>query len=450
MSRLLRGASITLAARLLALLLGVASSVILARALGPAGSGEYALIALVPALFLFTGGLGLEHAVTFLVAKRRNDTRSIVFTLAAASGVLGLLLLAVYTVLSAIPAYDRFLTAAAVDPTLVWVLILLLPVVLATQIFTSAVLGLEQYRAYNLATLVNPTVNLIMLLVLVAVLELGVAGAVAAAGSASLFALAASAAFFGQLAPPGPTRWATGLLRDALAYGVRVYAANVAWFVHYRGDMFLVAYFVGPVALGFYATAVGLAEKLNLAPSAVGTVLFPTVASAGAATARSVTPRASRNTLWLTLCFAVILAALAWPLVYALFGRAFLPSVPLLWLLLPGVVSLSVGRVLSADLNGRGLPGAVARVNGAMAVVNLALNLWWIPIWGAAGGAAAASLSYTAAVLLLARRYRLASGASWRELLVLDRSDGAVLARALGTFARRDTRRGGTQLGPDS
>ncbi|NIR61792.1 MAG: hypothetical protein GWO02_21060, partial [Gammaproteobacteria bacterium] len=55
------------------------------------------------------------------------------------------------------------------------------------------------------------------------------------------------------------------------------------------------------------------------------------------------------------------------------------------------VLSLSVGRLLSADLNGRGLPASVARVNVAMALVNIALNLWWIPIWGAAGSAAATS-----------------------------------------------------------
>jgi glycosyltransferase involved in cell wall biosynthesis len=67
---LARSASITLAARVTALLLGIASSVILARALGPVGRGEYALTVLIPAFLQISGGLGLEHAVVFLVARK--------------------------------------------------------------------------------------------------------------------------------------------------------------------------------------------------------------------------------------------------------------------------------------------------------------------------------------------------------------------------------------------
>jgi O-antigen/teichoic acid export membrane protein len=166
-------------------------------------------------------------------------------------------------------------------------------------------------------------------------------------------------------------------------------------------------------------------------------VLFPRVAGASSEDARRVTPAASRTTFWLTLGLSALLAIVAWPLVLALYGSEFLPSVAPLWLLLPGLVSLAVGRVLSADLNGRGLPGSVARANGSMAVVNIALNLWWIPIWGAAGAAAATSVSYTAAVLLLGRRYRRESGAGWGELLLLTRADRTRLSDSLARYARR-------------
>jgi O-antigen/teichoic acid export membrane protein len=203
--------------------------------------------------------------------------------------------------------------------------------------------------------------------------------------------------------------------------------------------MLLVGYLAGPAALGYYVTAVGLAEKLNLPPSAVGTVLFPRIAAATREDARRVTPVACRHTLSLTLLLCVGLALVAWPLIYVLFGTAFLPAVPLLWLLLPGILSLSVGRLLSADLNGRGLPGSVARVNVAMALVNVALNLWWIPIWGAAGSAAATSISYSAAVILLGRCYTRAAGVRWSELLVLTRSERGELVRLIFRTARRQS-----------
>ena len=436
MTGLARGASLTLVTRALALLIGIASSVILARALGPAGRGEYALIVLIPALFQFIGGFGLEPSVTYLVAKRRHEARVIALTLVLASLGLGLLLIGVYALVAAVPAYLRYLQAAAVDPSLVWVLIALLPLTLAAQSVVAAILGLERYRIYNLATLITPVANLALLLALVVVLRLGVAGAVIAAAAAGVLGLAGAASLLLRVST-GRACYLPTVIREWLSYGLRAHAANVAWFLHYRADMFLVAYLAGPAALGFYATAVGLGEKLYMPPSAIGTVLFPRVAGASSEDARRVTPAAARTTFWLTLCLSALLAIAAWPLVLALYGSEFLPSVAPLWLLLPGLVSLAVGRVLSADLNGRGLPGSVARANGSMAVVNIALNLWWIPIWGAAGAAAATSVSYTAAVLLLGRRYRRESGAGWGELLLLTRADRTRLSESLARYARR-------------
>jgi O-antigen/teichoic acid export membrane protein len=441
---LARGASVTFMARSLALVIGVVSSVIVARALGPAGKGEYALIILIPLLFQTVGGLGLDQAVVYLVARRRDEASSIAATLAAASFGLGSILLAVYAGLSALAPYQRYLATSGVDAPLVWILIALLPVTLTMQVLASAILGLERYRDFNLATLVAPAANLLLLLVLVVGMDRGVGGAVLAAGGSALCGLAAAMAFLRQAAP-GPIRRVPGILRDALSYGSRIHVANVAWFLHYRADMFLVSFMAGPAALGFYAAAVGLAEKLYMAPSAVGTVLFPRIASAGAEEARRVTPVASRHTFWLTLGLSLILALMAWPLVYGLYGADFLPSVLLLWLLLPGVVSLSVGRVLSADLGGRGLPGTLVMANGSMAIVNLVLNLWWIPIWGAAGAAAATSISYTAAVYLLGRRYRRESGVGWRELLRFDRAE---LAGAVASLTRRGHRSGSSARGP--
>lgn len=448
MSRFIRGVSVTLAARVASLFIGIASAVIIARALGPAGKGEYALIVLIPALFQLAGGLGLDQAMVYLVARRRDESRAIAFTVLATSVGLGILLLGAYAVLTAIPPYSSYLGIVRVEAALIWLLILLLPVTLATQSLTAAILALERYRDYNVATIVVPAANLALLLALVVLLDLGVAGAVVALGCASVIGLGWAAWLFFSAAPAGSIRWAPGIVRQAFAFGSRAQVGNLAWFIHYRADMFLVAYFAGPVALGFYAAAVGLAEKLYLAPSAIGTVLFPRVAAGDPAQARRLTPQASRHTLFLTVCLSVILAALARPVVQILYGSEFLPSVTPLWLLLPGVVSLAVGRVVSADLSGRGLPGVVARANVSMAVLNIALNLWWIPIWGLAGAASATSVSYTAAVFVLAQRYRRASGASWGELLVFRPADWAELTSALRAGLRR--RRAGGPLSEES
>jgi O-antigen/teichoic acid export membrane protein len=435
-SALARGASLTLAARLVALFVGIGSSIIVARALGPAGKGQYALVILVLALFQMMGGLGLDQAVTYFVAKRRREARAVGFTLACFSALIGLLLIGVHFVISMMPFYSRLLERMAIEPGLVWILILLLPGALPAQTFTAATLGLERYREYNLATLIAPITNIMFLVPLVIILDLGVVGAVVSFGGSVLVGVAGAAAIF-FTASSGSVRFDKRILGEAFGFGIRAHVAHLAWFLHYRADMFLIGYITGPAALGFYTTAANVAESLFMAPSAIGTVLFPRVA-AGPDEARSITPIASRHALWLTLGLATVLALVAWPFIFVLYGQQFLPSVLLLWLLLPGVISLSVGRVLSADLNGRRMPGVVAKVNCSMAVLNLALNLWWIPIFGAAGAAAATSISYTAAVYLLGRRFCRVSGATWPELVWLTEEDREQLAKTVRMLLQRD------------
>ncbi|NIR45301.1 MAG: oligosaccharide flippase family protein, partial [Gammaproteobacteria bacterium] len=266
MSRLLRGVSITLLARALLLVIGLASSVILARWLGPQGRGQYALIILIPALFQFLGGLGLEQAVTYLVARRRAEARAIALTLIGASLVLGVALVGAYGALQTLPAFADYLAATSLDPNLVWILVALLPATIASACASAALLGLERYRLYNLATLITPTLTLGLLLGLVVAAGFGLPGAVAAAALGQLAGFAGAVTIVLAVAP-GRARWAPQVIGDALHFGWKVYVAQVAWFLHNRSDMFLVGYLAGPVALGYYATAVGLAEKLYVPPS---------------------------------------------------------------------------------------------------------------------------------------------------------------------------------------
>ena len=437
MSAFLRGAWLTLITRVTSMALGIASSVIVARALGPEGKGEYALVVLIAVLLQTTGSMGLDQAASYQVARGKEHARRLAATLALASGALGIALCGLHWVLTQIPWYIHYLATAGVEPALVWIVVAILPATLAGQSLTASLLGLERYGVYNAASLTTPLTSLLLLLVFVPGMDLGVAGAVGAVAGASVVTLLVALLLVMRSAPPAPTGSRSPGFGEAFSFGWRAHIANLAWFLHYRLDMFLVGYMVGPVGLGFYSTAVGLVEKLYMVPSVIGTLVFPRVAADSREREGtgndpvSVTPRAARQSLWLTLAMSVGLAAVAYPLIWALYGSDFLPSVIPLWILLPGVVSLSLGRVLSADLNGRGKPGVVARMNGGMAVLNLALNLWWIPLWGIEGAALATSVSYTAAVILLGFAYRRESGESWGAILAFGGADLDDLFRAL-------------------
>jgi len=87
---------------------------------------------------------------------------------------------------------------------------------------------------------------------------------------------------------------------------------------------------------------------------------------------------------------------------------AFADGLPAFLVILPGILALSVAKVLSSYISGLGLPAPVATASVISLVINVAANLLLIPAWGIVGASAASLISYTVqAVILLGMAVRL-------------------------------------------
>jgi O-antigen/teichoic acid export membrane protein len=129
------------------------------------------------------------------------------------------------------------------------------------------------------------------------------------------------------------------------------------------------------------------------------------------------------------LLWVVARFALPWVL-----GPAYAASVPLLALLLPGVLVFGGASALSAYFtNHAGRPQVPAQVAGLSLLLNATLALTLVPRRGMAGAALAASISYAAAVLLLALRFAAHAGLAPSAVLL----PGAQLLADLRALASR-------------
>ena len=183
-----------------------------------------------------------------------------------------------------------------------------------------------------------------------------------------------------------------GLVRQGLPF----YPGTLSQFLAARADVYLLAWLLAePSApLGFYSMAVAMAEIVYLFPNAVSTFFFPHVAGAAREDSDRQVATVSRVTLLLTGAVALVLvpiAAIAIPLLLP----GFEPSLPALYILLPGVVAISVSQVVSGYVAGLGRPGLASAVSIGALVTNVTLNLILIPRFGIAGAAAASLASYT-------------------------------------------------------
>jgi O-antigen/teichoic acid export membrane protein len=65
-------------------------------------------------------------------------------------------------------------------------------------------------------------------------------------------------------------------------------------------------------------------------------------------------------------------------------------------------------------------------------ILNVVLNLFWIPRWGIAGAAASSSVSYLMVLALHLALWSRTLGGSWTRTLVVTRSDLREMAATAG------------------
>ena len=399
------------------------TNVILARSLGPEGRGIYAVAILIPAIVALLAQLGFQAANVYHTSKRLLPMDDIVghaVSLAFLLGAFCYLLIFGYVELTHAPQF------LGIGSQFVLVSCIALPFTLLTIFVQGIQQGAERFVQFNTVLLTQyaaPAVALLIALVLLRGETLQAVEAWTAAAITTSLVAASGVSRVGRLSP----RLNLTTLRRLFRFGIVSYVSTLTSFVNYRFDVFLVNFFAGARQVGLYSVGTGLAEVIWYLSNAAGIVLAPRVAGAERELGDRVTEAVTRVVALLAIVAAGALAVLAPFVVVLFFGEAFAESKWAVWLLLPGIVTFSVGRILSMYLLGRGrLPvDLVASFIGL--VVTLVLDLLLIPRFGFRGAAVASSIAYTAAMLVNMRWVVRNSNITVRGMLVARPSDVTML-----------------------
>jgi len=180
------------------------------------------------------------------------------------------------------------------------------------------------------------------------------------------------------------------LLRLGILFSMSFFVLQL----NYKIDILLLERLSSIEEVGLYSLATQIAEQLWQIPLAVSLVLFTRTAnSEGRSTPAHVLPL-TRITLLLVLVIALGLFVVAPYVIPMFFGKAFSASSLMLQIILPGIVVMSVFRVLSGQLAGLGKPQVTLYIFVPALIINVLLNFLWIPDYGGNGAAMASNVSY--------------------------------------------------------
>jgi len=241
-------------------------------------------------------------------------------------------------------------------------------------------------------------------------------------GAASIFAgtaMAAAVALVFDL--PVMLRRARGGKRQTVRaqsyarYGAAISMSLVFEHLLSVGDRFLIAAFLGSGAVGMYAAGYGLADRLlDILFIWFGAAVWPLTLRAyesqGAEAARAVAGKAASLMALIAFPAAAGLALVAGPLTGVVLGESVRGGAAdiLPWIAFSGLLKGMMTYYFHEAFTLKRRSGVMAMLMAGAALLNLVLNLIFIPAYGIAGAAAATVIAYLLALIACAwtgRRY---------------------------------------------
>jgi O-antigen/teichoic acid export membrane protein len=434
--RLAHDALETAATELAVLVLGLLTGVITARLLGPHDRGLLSLLGVLPTTLGIFVKLGIGPANVYFLRRERTAPGPLVANSLVLAVVLGGLCVAFVLLFQ-----DRILASILRGAT-AGQLALLLPLVPVTvlQSYLFGILqGSNQFRTFNRRSLFQSMATLVGMAAGLWVFHFGLVAALVVTVSVQILTTLWVLWTVLRLVPARTVRPERGLMRRTLGFGLKSHVQLLVAHLHARIDLYMLAAFLAPADVAFYAIATRLAELIFLLPQSLGVALYPRLAGRDPADAHALTARACRLVLGGVVPAAVVLIVGGQWVIPGWYGADYAPAVAPLRLLVPATCFMSLYFLLSRNFTSRNRQEVNLLAAGVALGGNVALNLVLIPRLGIVGAAASSAISYGLAAVILVVAFLRTSGLGLREMLVPRPAEvGEYLARTLGRAMPRE------------
>ncbi len=437
-----RNAATIFATRVALVLVGLVTSVVMARALGPEGKGLFSLAVVVATMVFYATNLGVGASSGYYLGRKKIPLDALAGNLLSLSVAVGAGALALSLALSGV------LASKIVPSVPHWAIVVgLCAVPFSGLLYAFQMLfrAKDDFRNFNVVELLQPCSFFVLFVLAMAVVPARLFGASVVAYLASMAVGGLGAVLLMRRCVRFGFRWDPDIVAGTIRFGVQQNAAAFLDVLNYRFDMLLVNYFLDPASVGFYSISLAIPEKLWNVPNILSSVLHPRVANAGDEAANRDTALVSRITVLIigAACIAILL--LGGFLVRLLYSDRFLPAVSPMLILLPGIFMISVAKVLTSDLVARGYPRANMYAGLAAVAANVVCNVMLIPRMGIDGAALASTVSYTLYAAVVTGYFMRVTGVGLSAVLVPRADDARLLARAArreltGIFSRAGER----------
>ena len=416
-----------LGGRSIVLVIGTLNLVVLARALGPVGRGQYFVFVSLLLVLTTLADLGVSQSAVVFGGRHERRIGEIhrvlvryaaLFAALVFVGGMSVILAAGDVLLPNIPRAWSFGALLAA------------PLAVYASYWSAMMVGLRQVASVTVVQLAMAVLSLAGNLAFVAPTG---SAASAVLVYVAVLALQVVAMFWLQrrVTEQGASERQEelpGLGREMILFGLRGYPNSLGMLLWSRSAAFVLNAFHGPGAVGVYSIAQAVAERILLPIQSLQDLLYQRMIQLPPAEATQMMNRYLRIGVALMLPIVATVMLVSPKLVALLFSEAFEPAVTPLRLLLAGSWVMTIPVLLSTFLLGHlGRPGLLSILSWVSGAGNVLLLFVFVPGGAATGAALAAVVAQIVGTSVALLLYTRMARTDLFSALVLRRGDLALV-----------------------
>lgn len=227
-----------------------------------------------------------------------------------------------------------------------------------------------------------------------------------------------------------PKIWQVDLvfLKQVLKFGFLPMLSLLLTRVNYSVDIFFLEHMGLSQDLGQYSFATTIIDYVWMLPVAFKEVLFSKSAKKFDRINIAVSVKVSLS--FIVCCFGGF-ALLGKPLISLVYGGEFLPSYEIVLILIVGALPMTMYQLLGTVLVSQGKRMAHFASLAVSAAINIAANIYAIPLWGMYGAAWASVISYTVCGTVLTAYFCKTYSFGLKELFLPSKNDVAKIKKLI-------------------
>ena len=416
--RFLKEFSITSVTSIVVTVLGLLNNIIITRKIGPDGRGIYSIISNIILLFGLVFGEGIRRSNTILMGRLKSNLNKLVNDTLIFNFFLAIIFLIIFYYNS---LWKYFLPNISTKYFGVTLIISVFSILWLS--YQALFLGLQKIFTYNLIQIVSVLSYFIITIIGIYFFNFDTFDII--------FGLAISSLITGVVCLFIFFKDYNYKFKLNLGFFNRDYAllsqkstlSAIEIFLLYKGDIFLINLFLGTVQTGLYSIAVIFSDFMHRISNIIGPLLISKTVNDRTDSIFYNTARVVRVIFFVNLLIVLMIMISGNYIIVTLFGNDFQFSFKILLFLLPGLFVFSPGSLLYAFFMGKGYPINIIIINAVTGILNILLNIFFIPKYGVLAAAIISSVTYLLWTICLIFAFRKESKLSLNEMIFIKKED---------------------------